>query len=75
VVSLGIDAYDDRLVLEVIDNGLGFDGAAVAADDIYAPSGRGIMFMHALMDRVEFAPAQGGGTKVRLVKHRPSEAN
>jgi hypothetical protein len=27
------------------------------------------MFMRALMDRVEFEPAPGGGTIVRLVKH------
>jgi anti-anti-sigma factor len=72
VVSLGIDAYGDRIVLEITDNGLGFDGATESVDDLYAPSGRGIMFMHALMDRVEFSSASGGGTVVRLVKHRPS---
>jgi serine/threonine-protein kinase RsbW len=74
-VSLDVDAYSDRLVLEVTDNGYGFDGAAVSADDVYAPGGRGIMFMHALMDRVEFAPAEGGGTLVSMVKHRPSVAH
>ncbi len=74
-VSLGVDAYSDRLVLEVTDNGFGFDGASVSADDdVYAPGGRGVMFMHALMDRVEFLPAEGGGTMVSLVKHRPSVA-
>jgi len=73
-VGLGIDAYDDRVVIEITDNGLGFDGMAASAEDLYAPSGRGVLFMHALMDRVEFAPAAGGGTMVRLVKHRPSEA-
>ena len=40
-----------------------------ASDDLYAPSGRGIMFMRALMDRVDFEPAPGGGTLVRLTKH------
>jgi len=73
-VSLGIDAYRDRVVMEVTDNGRGFDGVSPGADDLYAPGGRGIMFMHALMDRVEFASASGGGTVVRLEKHRPSEA-
>jgi len=28
------------------------------------------MFMRALMDDVEFATASGGGTTVKLVKHR-----
>jgi anti-anti-sigma factor len=73
-VGLSVDAYSDRVVLEVTDNGTGFDGATVRVDDLYAPSGRGIMFMHALMDRVEFEPAPAGGTVVRLVKHRPTRA-
>ena len=72
IVGLGVDAYGDRVVLEVTDNGLGFDGATSGADDVYAPSGRGIMFMRALMDKVEFSQPSGGGTVVRLVKHRPS---
>jgi anti-anti-sigma factor len=75
MVSVGVDAYADRVVLEIADNGLGFDGATERVDDLYAPSGRGIMFMHALMDRVEFDPAPGGGTVVRLDKHRPSVAH
>lgn len=73
-VTLGIRAYADRLVLEVTDNGVGFDGAAANVDDLYAPSGRGVMFMNALMDRVDFDAASGGGTVVRLTKHRPCEA-
>ncbi len=75
VVSLGVDAYSDRLVLEITDNGFGFDGATSNAEDVYAPGGRGIMFMHALMDRVDFAPAEGGGTLVSMVKHRPTVAH
>jgi len=74
LVGLGIDAYEDRVVLEVTDNGPGFDGGSAAPDDLYAPGGRGIMFMRALMDKVEFSTPNGSGTVVRLVKHRPSEA-
>ena len=69
-VCVDVTAFDDRIVLEIADNGVGFDGKHIASDDLYAPSGRGIMFMRALMDRVEFEPADGGGTLVRLVKHR-----
>lgn len=73
-VCVDVSAFDDRVVLEVADNGAGFDGIHSTSDDLYAPSGRGIMFMRALMDRVEFEPAHGGGTLVRLVKHHRSES-
>lgn len=69
-VSVRIIAYDDRVVFEVMDNGPGFDGAARGSDDLYAPSGRGVLFMNALMDRVDFGTPKEGGTLVRLTKHR-----
>ena len=71
-VCVEVIAFDDRVVLEIADNGAGFDGVHFASDDLYAPSGRGIMFMRALMDRVEFETAPGGGTLVRLMKHHRS---
>lgn len=73
-VEVSVSAYQDRVSIEVADHGVGFDGTHRSDDDLYAPSGRGIMFMRALMDRVEFEPAAGGGTTVRLVKHRKVEA-
>lgn len=66
-------AYPDRVVLEIMDSGAGFNGIHAGSDDLYAASGRGIMFMRALMDRVEFDASELGGTLVRLVKHRASE--
>lgn len=65
-------AYPDRIVLEIMDAGAGFNGIHAGSDDLYAASGRGIMFMRALMDRVEFDSSELGGTLVRLVKHRAS---
>ena len=56
----------------VIDHGSGFD-----PDDVPDPtdpanllkaSGRGILFMRAFMDVVEWTEADGGGTLVRMVK-------
>jgi stage II sporulation protein AA (anti-sigma F factor antagonist) len=70
VVQVEVFAYADRVVLEVRDSGRGFDGTASRSEDMYAPGGRGIMFMRALMDRVEFETPDSGGTRVRLVKHR-----
>lgn len=72
-VVVDVTAYQDRVVIDVSDRGIGFDGAHVGSSDVYAPSGRGIMFMRALMDKVEFMPREGGGTTVRLVKHRVGE--
>lgn len=72
-ISVRVVAYGDRAVLEVRDNGPGFDGVHSGSDDVYAPNGRGVMFMNALMDRVEYAELEAGGTLVRMTKHRPSD--
>lgn len=69
VVLVSVTAYEDRVVLSVTDTGSGFDGFAASTGDPYAASGRGVMFMRALMDQVEFQPLPGGGTSVTLVKH------
>lgn len=69
-VLVRVIAYPDRVVVEVEDNGPGFDGTPRDSRDLYAPSGRGVMFMKALTDRVEFAAADSGGTLVRLMKRR-----
>jgi anti-sigma regulatory factor (Ser/Thr protein kinase) len=70
VVRATITAFPDRVVVEVIDRGMGFDGDAQQGEDPYAPSGRGVMFMRALMDHVGFMRLPGGGTTVTMVKHR-----
>ncbi|MHB9002972.1 MAG: anti-sigma factor antagonist [Coriobacteriia bacterium] len=73
-ISIRVHAFGDKVMLEIEDAGTGFDGDHVCSDDLYASSGRGIMFMRALMDRVEFASSHSGGTLVTLVKHRaPTE--
>jgi anti-anti-sigma factor len=69
-IKVDVTAYDDRVVVDVMDDGVGFDGSKDAPDDLYATSGRGLLFMRALVDRVEFEPSPMGGTMVRLVKHR-----
>ncbi|NTU71544.1 MAG: anti-sigma factor antagonist [Coriobacteriia bacterium] len=70
MIEVGVFAYEDRVMIEVRDSGDGFDGTPSPSDDLYAPGGRGIMFMRALMDRVEFTESVTGGTCVRLIKHR-----
>ncbi len=67
-VTVNVYAYDDRVVVEVLDSGSGFDGVSDSDDDVYASGGRGILFMRALTDGVEFMRREGGGTAVRLTK-------
>jgi anti-anti-sigma factor len=68
-VGVVVEVYDDRVAIVVSDQGCGFDGTLPDTSDLYAASGRGVMFMRALMDRVEFTSCEGGGTSVRLEKH------
>jgi serine/threonine-protein kinase RsbW len=64
---------EDRAFLEIIDQGEGFDPDARApegelvADE--AESGRGVMLMRALMDKVRFESRSGDGNSVILEKH------
>jgi serine/threonine-protein kinase RsbW len=71
VVTVDVSAFEDRVEVLVSDCGRGFDGATTCADDVFAVGGRGVMFMRALMDRVEFRSCTGGGTSVRLIKRLP----
>ena len=69
-VDIDVKAFADRVVIQVVDCGCGFSGEHAFDGDVYAAGGRGIMFMRALMDKVEFSPSDTGGTTVTLVKHR-----
>lgn len=72
-VEVRLEAYDDRVLIAVEDSGCGFDGDHAGSDDLYASGGRGIMFMRALMDHVDFSRGAKGGTVVTLVKHRHTD--
>ena len=85
-VEVSVAAYEDRVIVSIRDYGVGFDaascdGGANRVADVYAAGGRGIMFMRALADRVEFDRCEGGGTIVRLTKrlaadhHSPATAS
>ena len=57
----------DRVRIEIVDEGPGFDPAALPdctdSEHLSEPSGRGIMLMRSLMSRVEFGV---GGNRVTL---------
>ena len=69
-VTIRVEGYRDRVVVRVSDMGMGFDGIHDGGKDVYAAGGRGVLFMRALMDRVDFERSPAGGTVVTLVKHR-----
>jgi serine/threonine-protein kinase RsbW len=78
-VRAGFDEH--RAFLEIIDQGEGFDPDAAPADDQLpgeeSESGRGVMLMRALMDKVRFESRNGDGNSVILEKHlswRPDSA-
>ena len=63
-----------RLVVEVTDEGSGFDLDACTIDPtrperLESEEGRGLYLMRKLMDRVECVPSEPGNT-VRLTLHR-----
>jgi serine/threonine-protein kinase RsbW len=70
-VRASVDA--DRLVIEVRDQGEGFDLDACTVDvgpeTLEREDGRGLFLMRKLMDRVECVPSEPGNT-VRLTLHR-----
>jgi serine/threonine-protein kinase RsbW len=63
------------LVVRVIDQGEGFDSAALAdplaPENVLKSSGRGIFFMRSFMDDVSLRRAPEGGMEVRMVKKVP----
>ena len=67
-ISIEVGMSDGNAVVRVRDTGYGFDGTAQDVEDVYAIGGRGVMFMRALMDAVEFTSCEDGGTVVTLTK-------
>jgi len=72
-VGVGIEFEDERLRIEVVDEGEGFDLEALAdptePENVLRQSGRGIFYMRHFMDEVNFSTTQHGGTRVELVKN------
>ncbi len=63
-----VSAYSDRIVVEVVDRGEGFD-ATEATESSNIERGRGISLMELLVDSVRISRRPGGnGTIVRLEK-------
>ena len=69
-ITICCQMEEGRLVIEVLDRGLGFDpaGCPKEPDTELHSHGYGLLLIQALMDEVECKSSPGGGTLVRMVK-------
>jgi serine/threonine-protein kinase RsbW len=69
-VDISFELRDDRLIVEVADDGSGFEpGAARDAGEELAEGGLGIAIIRSIADEVEFGGGPGGrGSRLRFVK-------
>lgn len=72
MVELSVGISPGEIIIEVIDEGGGFDPEAVAdplaQENLMREVGRGIFIVRQLMDTVEIDAKPGRGTKVRITK-------
>ena len=71
-VDISFDLREDRLIVEVADDGAGFDpvdGARNGADEELSEGGLGIAIIRSIADEVEIGGGLGGrGARLRFVK-------
>ena len=68
-VDIVYELHDDRLIVEVSDDGTGFDPDAVEVTEELTEGGLGIAIIRALADEFEVGErADGRGSRLRFVK-------
>ena len=68
-VDIVFELHDDRLVVEVSDDGAGFDPNTLAESGDLTEGGLGIAIIRALVDEFEVGErGDGGGSRLRFVK-------
>jgi serine/threonine-protein kinase RsbW len=75
LVEILYELHDDRLVVEVTDQGEGFvppaDPATALEAEELSEGGLGIAIIEALADEFEIGESAGGGSRLRFVKRLP----
>jgi serine/threonine-protein kinase RsbW len=73
MVEILYELHDDKLVIEVVDEGEGFDLPAgpnnALVDEELSEGGLGIAIIEALADEFEIRERVQGGSSLRFVKH------
>jgi serine/threonine-protein kinase RsbW len=71
--TLRISSNGDDIEILVEDQGCGFrlDNVADPTDtaNLLKPSGRGLLIIRSFMDEVDLSQREGGGCRLRMVKH------
>jgi serine/threonine-protein kinase RsbW len=72
-VEIVYELHDDRLAIEVVDDGAGFgEASAQEPGDDLVEGGLGIAIIRAIADEFELGPRNGGrGSRLRFVKLLP----
>ncbi len=72
-VRVTCELQDGHLVIEVHDEGEGFDASQLqdplSPENLLRPNGRGIFYMRNFMDAIDFGTSPKGGTIVTLRKN------
>jgi serine/threonine-protein kinase RsbW len=72
-VSVDFEILGNEIVIEVKDEGVGFDPKQVASplepENLLKPDGRGILLIRKFMDRVEYDFQDERGTALTMRKH------
>src|SRR6266536_1006674 len=68
-VQIVYELGEERISIEVIDEGEGFVVDEASEADRLSESGLGIAIIRALADELEIEPGEGRGSRLRFVKH------
>jgi serine/threonine-protein kinase RsbW len=75
-IHLAVDLTADRMIIHVLDEGIGFKLADVpdplAEENLLSTSGRGIFLMRAFMDEFDVVPGKTGGAEIVMSKRFPA---
>jgi serine/threonine-protein kinase RsbW len=71
VVDIDYDLESDRLVIEVSDDGPGFDYVEADEEGELTEGGLGLAIIRSLADEFELGDRDGGGARLRFVKKLP----
>ena len=75
-IELHVAIDDEKVVLQIRDQGIPFDAAAYKPPDLDEPheGGYGVFIIQSLMDEVNSDTSSGVGTTLRMVKYRNGAA-
>jgi serine/threonine-protein kinase RsbW len=78
-IHLAVDLTADKMIIHVLDEGVGFKLADVpdplAEENLLSTSGRGIFLMRAFMDEFDVVSGRTGGAEIVMSKKLPTSGS